>query len=142
MCVCMCIYIYIHTHASMLKLCLTLCNSMDCRQPRQTPLSMEFSRQEYWSGLPFPSPGDLPDPGIEPMSLVPPALQADSLPLSHWGNRPLNTPNPYRKLSFDQTCVERHLLTMYQLSYESEVFFYHIYALSLLVFLLKNCTIS
>ena len=37
---------------------------------------MEFSRQEYWSGLPFPSPGDLPNPGIEPWS---PALQADSL---------------------------------------------------------------
>ena len=43
----------------------------------QAPLSMGFSRQEYWSGLPFPSPGDLPDPGIEPWS---PALQADSLP--------------------------------------------------------------
>ena len=40
-------------------------------------LSMGFSRQEYWSGLPFPSPGDLPDPGLEPGS---PALQADSLP--------------------------------------------------------------
>ena len=36
----------------------------------QAPLSMEFFRQEYWSGLPFPSPGDLPDPGIEPMSPV------------------------------------------------------------------------
>ena len=44
---------------------------------RQSPLSMGFSRQEYWSGLPFPSPGDLPNPGIEPQS---PALQADSLP--------------------------------------------------------------
>ena len=43
----------------------------------QAPLSMGFSRQEYWSGLPFPSPGDLPDPGIEPRS---PALQADALP--------------------------------------------------------------
>ena len=43
---------------------------------RQTPLSMEFSRQEYWSELPFPSPGDLPDPGFEPGS---PVLQADSL---------------------------------------------------------------
>ena len=42
----------------------------------QAPLSMGFSRQEYWSGLPFPSPGDLPDPGIEPRS---PALQADPL---------------------------------------------------------------
>ena len=43
------------------------------------PLSMGFSRQEYWSGLPFPSPGDLPDPGIEPMSPASPALQVDSL---------------------------------------------------------------
>ena len=42
----------------------------------QAPLSMGFSRQEYWSGLPFPSPGDLPDPGIEPRS---PALEADTL---------------------------------------------------------------
>ena len=49
----------------------------------QAPLSMGFSRQEYWSGLPCPPPGDLPDPGIEPMSLVSPALRADSLPLSH-----------------------------------------------------------
>ena len=42
----------------------------------QAPLSVGFSRQEYWSGLPFPSPGDLPDPEMEPRS---PALQADSL---------------------------------------------------------------
>ena len=42
---------------------------------RQAPLSMGFSRQEYWSGLTFPSPGNLPDPGIEPRS---PALQVDS----------------------------------------------------------------
>ena len=48
---------------------------MDCSPP--DPLSTEFSRQEYWSGLPFPSPGDPPDPGIKPGS---PALQADSLP--------------------------------------------------------------
>ena len=40
----------------------------------QAPLSMGFPRQEYWSGLPLPSPGDLPDPGIEPMSLASPAL--------------------------------------------------------------------
>ena len=43
----------------------------------QAPQFMEFSRQEYWSGLPFPSPRDLPDPGIEPRSS---ALQADTLP--------------------------------------------------------------
>ena len=42
----------------------------------QAPPSMGFSRQEYWSGLPFPSPGDLPDPGIEPRS---PTLEADAL---------------------------------------------------------------
>ena len=49
----------------------------------QAPLSMGFLRQEYWSGLPFPSPSDLPDPGIEPVSHVlwqSPALQANSLP--------------------------------------------------------------
>ena len=49
----------------------------------QTPQSMEFSRQEYWSVLPLPSPGDLPNPGIEPGS---PASQADSLQAE-----PLNT---------------------------------------------------
>ena len=54
--------------------CLTLLTPWTV--PYQAPLSVEFSRQEYWSGLPFPSPGDLPDPGIEPGS---PALQADSL---------------------------------------------------------------
>ena len=43
----------------------------------QAPLSIGFSRQEYWSGLPFPSPGNLPNPGIEPGS---PALWVDSLP--------------------------------------------------------------
>ena len=48
----------------------------------QAPLSMEFSRQEYWSGLPFPSPEELPNPGIEPWS---PASQADSLPFEPQG---------------------------------------------------------
>ena len=58
-----------------IKSCETLCDprTVAC----QAPLSMEFSRQEYWSGFPFPSPGYLPHPGIEPGS---PALQADSLP--------------------------------------------------------------
>ena len=52
----------------------------------QASLSMEFSRQEYWSGLSFPPPRDLPDPGIELKSPVSPALQADSLRLSQWGS--------------------------------------------------------
>ena len=49
----------------------------------QAPLSMGFSRQEHWSGLPFPSPGDLPNQGIKPRS---PALEADSYQLSHQGS--------------------------------------------------------
>ena len=53
-----------------------------CPNAHQAPLSMGFPRQEYWSGLPLPPPGDLSNPGIEPKS---PALQADSLLLSHWG---------------------------------------------------------
>ena len=64
-------------HAKSLQSCPTLCDPMDyiaC----QSPLSMGFFRQEYWSGLPYPSPGDLSDPGIEPASPVSPALQVDS----------------------------------------------------------------
>ena len=47
---------------------------------------MGFSRQEYWNGLPFPSPGDLPDPGIKPASPVAPTVQVDSLPQGHQGS--------------------------------------------------------
>ena len=53
----------------------------------QAPLPMGFSGQEYWSGLPFLAPGDLPNPGIESVSPVAPALQVDSLPLSHQGSQ-------------------------------------------------------
>ena len=53
---------------------------------RQTPLSMGFSRQEYWSGLPCPHPGHFLNPGIKPMSPAAPALQVDSLLLRHWGS--------------------------------------------------------
>ena len=57
----------------------------------QDPLSMEFSRQEYWSGFPFPPPGDLPDRGIEPRS---PALQADTL-----SSEPLGKPFPEMEIT-------------------------------------------
>ena len=63
------------------KLRLTL--ATPCTVACQTSLSMEFPRPEYWSGLPFPSPVNLPDPGIKPAS---PTLQADSLMLSHQGS--------------------------------------------------------
>ena len=67
-------------HAQPLQSCLALCDPMNCSPP-QAPLSMGFSRQEYWRGLPCPPPGDLPSPGIKPGS---PELPVDSLLLSHW----------------------------------------------------------
>ena len=67
-------YVVLYGDGLVAKLCLTLMTPWTIT--RQAPLSLGFSRQEYWSGLPFPSPGDLPTPGIEPRS---PALQADSL---------------------------------------------------------------
>ena len=54
------------------QLCSTRCDLIGWS--RQAPLAVEFSRQEYWSGLPFRTPGDLPNPGIEPESLASPAL--------------------------------------------------------------------
>ena len=72
-----------HTHP------ITLDHKASVRCPwtgaRQVPLSTGFSRQKYSCGLPFPSPGDLPEPGIKPKS---PVWQADSLPLSHQGSPP------------------------------------------------------
>ena len=81
------------SHFSRIRLFVTLW-TVAC----QAPLSMGFSRQEYWSGLPFPSPGDLPDPGIKPRS---PELPADSLPTE-----------PPRKLMLEvESHVFLHLLT-------------------------------
>ena len=71
---CCCCCLIIHS-------CPTLCSSWTIAC--QAPLSMGFPRQEFWSGLPFPSPGDLPNLGIK---LKSPAWQADSLPLSHLGS--------------------------------------------------------
>ena len=68
------------------QLCPTLCDPVDYSLPGSS-LSMGFSRQEHWTGLPCPPPGDLPDPGVEPRS---PALQADSLP-SELPGKPKNT---------------------------------------------------
>ena len=68
---CLCVCVHALSRFSYVQLFATLWTIA-----RQASLSMEFSRQEYWNGLPFLSPGDLPDPGMEPGS---PALQADSL---------------------------------------------------------------
>ena len=77
--------LYVYVCILVTQSCLTLCTPWIA--VRQAPLSMEFSRQEYWSGLPFPSPGDLSDPGIEPAS---PALAGGQF----------FTTEPPRKLSF------------------------------------------
>ena len=70
--------------ANLLLLCLTLCNPMDCSPPGSSVHGILQARILEWLSC---SPvGDLPDPGIEPTSPAAPALQADSLPLSHWGS--------------------------------------------------------
>ena len=68
-CVCVCACVCVHVHA---QSCPILCDPMDCSPPGSS--AMEFSRQDFWSALPFPSPGNLPDPGIEPVALESPAL--------------------------------------------------------------------
>ena len=80
------------------KSCLTLATpwTVAC----QASLSMGFSRQEYWNGSPFPSPGDLHDPGIEPTS---PVLQADSLPTELWRK-------PYPSYLRGRYCVNIEIL--------------------------------
>ena len=85
----------------------------------QAPLSMGFSRQEYWSGLPCPPPGDLPDPGIKPISPAAPALQADSLPLSHQGS-PKKLQEPQRNIhkdvnQHDVRCVQPNSVVCFNL---------------------------
>ena len=81
------------------KLCPTLVTpwTVAC----QTPLSVEFSRQEYWSGLPFPSPEDLPRPGIDPRS---PALQADALPTELGGKPKLLLGGSFSRFPPARTC--------------------------------------
>ena len=73
--------LYVLCRFSFVLLCATLWTVA-----HQAPLSLGFSRQEHWSGLPCPPPGDLPHPGIEPASPASPALQADSS-LSHQGTQ-------------------------------------------------------
>ena len=75
-----CIMLF-NQHSEVAQSWPTLCDPMDCSLPGFSV--MGFSRQEYWSGLPLPSPGDLPDPGIKPGS---PASEADALTSEPPGN--------------------------------------------------------
>ena len=77
-------------HAKSLQLCPTL-GSCGLHTAHQAPLSMEFSRQEYWGGLPFPPPGDLPDTGVESESLASPALAGGFLTNEPPGKPYINT---------------------------------------------------
>ena len=78
-------------HACLLSCCSVVCDPVTPRTAaRQAPLSMGFSRREYWRELPSLSPGNLPDPGVEPMSPASPALKTDSL-LSKPPEKPMNT---------------------------------------------------
>ena len=86
LCVCMCA-------CSVTQSCPTLCNPMGSKEGAplcscQAPLSMEFSRQECWSRLPFPTPGGLLDAGMKSMLFVSPALTGRFVPLSHLGSTP------------------------------------------------------
>ena len=86
-------------------ICVCLCSvTQSCRffaapwtVPCQAPLPMEFSRQEYWNGVPFPTPGDLPDPGMEPAFLVSPAL----------ANRALITSASWEIQEFNIYCIRQ-----------------------------------
>ena len=109
---CLCIFCLLTSHpltvlsggGLVTKLCLTLVTPWTVAS--EVPLSMGFSRQKYWSGLPFPSPGNLLDPGIEPES---PALQVDSLPTELWR----------KLLSYEgmpRPCAWGHTLTVSRLS--------------------------
>ena len=81
-----------HVPAKSLQSCPTLCNPMDCSLP--APLSMGFSRQEYWSGLPCPPPGDLPDSEIKPVSPGSLALAGEFLATEPPG-KICQSPNPW-----------------------------------------------
>ena len=74
--ICVCVCVCVCARAQSLRSCPTLRDPMDCSPPG--PSVMGFFRQEEWSGLLFPPPGDLPDPGIEPVSPSSPVLQVDS----------------------------------------------------------------
>ena len=82
---------------------------------------MGFSRQEYWSGLPFPSPADLPNPGVEPES---PALQADSLPSESPGNKYPNTKLKVKKKNISSSLTQNMVHQQNKLDEQIEVYSY------------------
>ena len=92
----------------------------------QAPLPMWFPLQEYWSGLPFPSLGNLPNPGIKPMS---PALQVDSLSLSHWGR------SGFFGFFFHSSCSAVLFPLIFYISHEYMWVYCYLFCLTCVVFL-------
>ena len=80
-CVCVCVCVCTHARGMLSGVQLF---ATPWLVAHQAPLSFGFSRQEHWSGLPFPAPGDLPDPGIKPTSLVSPALAGKFFTVAYW----------------------------------------------------------
>ena len=102
----------------------------------QAPLSKGFSRQEYWSGLPFPSSGDLPDPGIKPTSLCLLHWQVDPLPLTPPGKAPQNLQLSFKKYLFSHDNIQFKIFSFINL-------FFFVYAGSSLLcvgYSLVRCT--
>ena len=116
LCFMVCILICVHAQS-----CLTLCNPVTVAH--QAPLSMGISRQEYWSGLPFPPPEDLPDPGIKPVSPASPALAGrffTTEPLGapafseQWAFLAPVVPHHHYPSSFTSHCQVHHFLSISQ----------------------------
>ena len=105
-------------HAQLLQSCPTLCNPMDCSLP--VPLPVGFPRQASWSGLPFPSPGDLPGPGMEPRS---PAK------LHYWKTASIYQLTSTSQACFLSICVSIHTynhMCLYLASYKTGIIIYSI----------------
>ena len=94
----------IHVHACMLS-CLSRVQLFETLWTiaHQAPLSMGFSRQEYWSGLQCPPPGDLPNPGFEPMSVMSPALAGEFFITNTTWEAPSSCTSPHHSLSSNKT---------------------------------------
>ena len=101
------VFSWVCMHAKSLQSCMTLCSTVSWSMPDSSVCGILQAR-EYWRGLPCPLPGGLPDPGIEPMSPVSPALQANSLSLNYQGSPQLGisflSPLPFTSLLSSTIC--------------------------------------
>ena len=115
-CVCVCVCVCARVYTLVPQLCLTLCDPMDYSSPGFSV--MGFSRQEYWSGLLFPSPRDLPDPGIEPAFLVTPKSAGGFLTIVSPRKPPDSNPIPMKTIILSLPSPNSHLLLcLYEVDY-------------------------